>query len=314
MAHDSSHEHHSHGSHSHNHAAASRNRLLIALGITVTVVVAEIAGALVSGSLALLADAGHMAVDAVGLVIALIAATLMTSGRTLGRTWGWARAEVLAAVLQAGMLLVICASILWEGIERLTQPVADLDAELMAVIGGVGLVANVISLLVLLSGHRESLNLKAAMLEVATDAFSSVAVIVAALVFLATGWPYADVAVSLLIAVLIVPRAFVLLRDSLRILLEATPAGLDLQQVTRRFLETEHVVEVHDLHASTISTGVVQLSAHIVVEEEALQPDTYLELMAELQRCLREDFPVSINHSTLQFDTVAHSRSEHLQH
>lgn len=313
MAHDSSHEHHSHGSHSHNHAAASRNRLLIALGITVTVVVAEIAGALVSGSLALLADAGHMAVDAVGLVIALIAATLMTSGRTLGRTWGWARAEVLAAVLQAGMLLVICASILWEGIERLTQPVADLDAELMAVIGGVGLVANVISLLVLLSGHRESLNLKAAMLEVATDAFSSVAVIVAALVFLATGWPYADVAVSLLIAVLIVPRAFVLLRDSLRILLEATPAGLDLQQVTSRFLETEHVVEVHDLHASTISTGVVQLSAHIVVEE-ALQPDTYLELMAELQRCLREDFPVSINHSTLQFDTVAHSRSEHLQH
>lgn len=305
---------HSHGhSHTHSHARASRNRLAAALAITGIVLIAELVGGALSNSLSLYADAGHMAVDGAGLFIALIATHLMAAKRTSRRTWGWARAEVLAAILQAGMLIVICLTILWEAIDRFRHP-SSIEGPLMAAIGAIGLVANLISLAILRDGQAESLNLKAAVLEVATDAFSSVAVIAAALVYLWTGWPYADAIVSILIAVLIVPRAFTLLRQSLQILLEQTPVGLNLDDIEQRLLQYPQVVAVHDIHASTINTGLVTLTAHVVVEDSALAREPYMRLVHELQRCLREDFPVSINHSTLQIDSEQHSEHEALEH
>ncbi len=303
---------HSHA-HTHSHAVALRKRLAIALSITGTFFLAELVGAALSNSLALLADAGHMAVDLVGLVIALIVSHLLTKQRCTRRTWGWARAEVLGSVLQATMLIVVCGAILWEAIHRFLEP-TPVEGTLMITLGVLGLIANLLALLVLVGGRKNSLNLRAAVLEVATDALGSLAVIVAAIVYMLTDWMYADVVVSLFIAVLIVPRALVIMRESLQILLEETPADLDLEQVHKKLLKHPQVVSVHDLHASTIGTGLVNLTAHIVVTKEALNGVAYQSLMGDLQRSLKEDFPVSINHTTLQIDSESMAARELLAH
>ena len=251
--------HHSHG-HSHNHGAgASRGRLLVRRVPATTVLVAEIVSALVTGSLALLADAGHMLTDVAGLAMALTAAHLSTHPATDRSTWGMRRAEVIGAALQAGALAVVGVFVAFKAVHNLLAP-PPVEASGMLVMGVIGLAANVLALLVLSGGrghdgHGENLNMRAAFLEVVNDALGSVGVIVAAAVA-RTGWTRADAVASLLIAVLILPRAVTLLRSALAVLMDFTPRELDLAQVRSHMLGIDHVEEVHDLHAWTVASGM----------------------------------------------------------
>ena len=305
---------HAHG-HSHNHGAGvSRGRLLIALCLSVTVLVAEIITALLTSSLALLADAGHMLTDVVGLVMALVAAHLSTRPATDRSTWGMRRAEVIGAALQAGMLAVVGAFVAFKAIHNLLVA-PQVEASGMLVMGVIGLVANVIALVVLSGGrggdgHDENLNMRAAFLEVLNDALGSVGVIIAAAIVARTGWTRADAVVSLIIAALILPRAVALLRSALAVLMDFTPKELDLAQVRTHMLEVDHVEEVHDLHAWTVASGMPVLTAHVVVRDECLRDGHTEEILDRLQSCMAEHFPVRIQHATLQLEPVSHLEHE----
>ena len=215
------------GGHNHSHAPETatgrhRQRLVIVVAITASIFVAQVIGGLASGSLALLADAGHMLTDSTGLVIALIAATLATRPATSARTYGLQRVEVLAAMVNGLLLTGIAVWVLVQAIERWNQP-ADISSGLMLAVAVVGAVANTVGLLILCGGKDESLNLRGAYLEVLGDLLGSLAVIAAALIITFTGYTRADSIASLLIFVMIIPRAFSLLRDVVDVLLEATP-------------------------------------------------------------------------------------------
>lgn len=309
---DHDHDHAQSHEHSHSSATNSRTRLTLALLVTATVLVAELIGAVVSGSLSLAADAGHMLVDSAGLIIALIAAHLMTRPRDDRHTWGWARSEVIAAALQAGMLAVICLMVAFEAVTRLLEP-TTLEPVPMLIIGIIGLVANALSLAILAGGRGESLNMRAAVLEVANDALGSVAVIAAALIAMATGWGGADAIASLFIAALMAPRAFALLRKSVRILMEETPESLDLELVRQHILALPEVRDIHDLHVTTIASGVISLTAHITVDEDATEHERR-DLVHTLQDCVATHFAVPVDHSTFQIDSPEHRDHELLAH
>ena len=299
----------------HAHAApdpgAHRGRLLVVLAITVVVLAAEVVGALVSGSLSLLADAGHLLTDVVGLALAVVAAVLVRRPVTDARTWGYRRAEVVAAAGQAAVLLAVGVFVVVEAVQRLLHP-PEVAAGLMLVFGVVGLVGNTIGLLVLAGGRGDDLNMRAAFLEVLNDALGSVAVLVAAVLIATLGWLRADAVASLVIGLLIVPRTLRLLFESVNVLLESTPRGLDLTDVRRRLLEQPHVHDVHDLHATEVATGLPVLTAHVVVDDSCFYDGHLGPMLDELQRCLDRDFDVE--HSTIQFEAGTHAEHEHDTH
>lgn len=300
-------------SHTHAHAAASTKRLVLALSITVFVLVVEVVGAIISGSLALLADAAHMATDSMGLVIALFASVLMGRPRSDKWTWGFARAEILGAGVQAGLLILLSVVVTWQAILRLFNP-ETIEPVPMLIVGVLGLTANVAAMALLFGGRQDSLNLRAAFLEVTSDALGSVAVIIAAIVVLATGWLGADAVASLLISVMIGYRAYIILRQSFEILLEKTPSGLDLTEVRDRFMAYPEVVGVHDMHASQIGTGINVFTAHVVVKDACVEGGRTVKLLHDLQEMLKHDFAVSINHATIQIDDETHASHETLHH
>lgn len=287
----------------------SRRRLALVLGITTGVLLIEVVGAVVSGSLALLADAGHMLTDAAGLLIALIAATLALRPVTAARTWGYRRAEVLAATLQAAVLLAVGVLVLVEGVRRLLAP-PEVASTAMAVFGIVGLAGNAVSMLVLARGGSRSFNTRAAFLEVVNDALGSVAVLAAAGVIALTGWLRADAVVSILIGLLILPRTLRLLRETADVLLEATPRGLDLLDVRTHLLELPHVHAVHDLHASQIAAGLPVLTAHVVVDGSCFTDGHAPQMLDQLQACLAGHFAISVEHSTFQLEPASHAAHE----
>ncbi|NUR07826.1 MAG: cation transporter [Nocardioidaceae bacterium] len=301
--------------HGHGHGAAAlvdhRTRLVVVLGITLAVLVAEVVGAAVTGSLALLADAGHMLTDVAGLTLAYVAAVLARRPPTEQRTWGYRRAEVIAAAAQAAVLLAVGGFVLVEGVRRLLDP-PEVTAGGMLVFGMIGLAGNVVSLAVLAGVRRADLNLRAAFLEVLNDAVGSLAVLVAAAVIALTGWLQADAVASLLIGALIVPRTLRLLGESVNVLMEATPRGLDLTAVRQRLLVHPHVHDVHDLHVSQVATGLPVLTAHVVVDDSCFHDGHLGPMLDELQRCLDQDF--DIEHSTIQFEAGAHADHEHETH
>jgi cobalt-zinc-cadmium efflux system protein len=304
---------HDHDLDTHLPGGQHRKRLTVVLAITATVMVAEVVGAVLTGSLALLADAGHMLTDAAGLLMALLAAHLMTRPATSSRTWGLQRTETLAAAAQALLLLAVGVYVVAEGIRRLVEP-PEIASGLMLVFGVVGLIGNVVAIAVLASSREANLNVRAAFLDVLNDALGSAAVIVAAIVIATTGWTQADAIVSLLIGALILPRTLILLRDAARVLLESTPAGLDLDAVRRHILEVPHVREVHDLHASQIATGMPILSAHVVLDDECFYDGHAPALLDKLQACVAEHFSVSVEHSTFQFEQSSHLTHETTGH
>lgn len=307
--------------HSHSHGAetSSRGRLAIAAAITVSIVIAQLVGAWLTGSLALLTDAVHSAADSLGLIVALVAASLMLRAATANKTWGWRRVELIAALIQGALLLGIGVFAAVEGFSRLglwgESHAPEIPGGLLLIFGAVGLVGNVISLSILAGGRKSNLNMRAAFLEVGADALGSLGVIVAAIVLITTGWPHADTVAALVIAALIIPRALVLLRDSLQVLLDFAPKGLDVEEIRKHLLQLEHVREVHDLHVSTVATGLPVLTAHVVVDDECFQEGCAVETLAQLRTCVAEHFEVSVEHSTFQLEPASHAQQEnHLPH
>lgn len=288
-----------------------RRRLVAVLGINAGVLVLQVIGGLVSGSLALLADAGHMLTDSTGLMIALVAATLAARPATPNRTFGLQRVEILAALTNGLLLVGVAVWVLIQAVDRWQQP-EHVDSSLMLGVALVGAVANTIGLMILRAGKDESLNLRGAYLEVLGDLMGSIAVVVAAVIIALTGWTRADSIASLAIVALILPRAWSLLRDVVDVLLEATPKGVHLDSVREHIREVRGVVDVHDLHAWTITSGVPVLSAHVVVDDACLAEGRSGEVLDRLGQCLGEHFDVE--HCTFQLEPLGHAAHEGAQH
>ncbi|PZF54154.1 cation transporter [Curtobacterium sp. MCSS17_008] len=299
--------------HAHGHAGASERALLVAFCISAGILLAEVVGAVATGSLALLVDAGHMVVDTGGLGIGLVATRLARRTPTAQRTWGFQRAEVLGATAQAAILLAVGVYVVISAVQRLFVP-AEVHSGPLLVFGVVGLVGNLVAYGVLARASGEGFTSRAARLEVLNDTLGSVAVIAAAVVLMLTGWERADSIAAILIGLLILPRAVRLLRETANVLLESTPPGLDLDDVRGHILELDHVIEVHDLHATLVATGVPNLTAHVVVDDHCFSTAHAPRILDELQQCVAEHFDVPVEHSTFQLEPVSHRRHEHEVH
>lgn len=281
----------------HRHSRESdRKRLGAVLAIGSFVLLLELAAGVATNSLALLADAGHAFADVSGVALALGAMSLASRPASPGRTFGWYRAEILAAAFNAVILLGVAAFVLYEAWRRLYDA-PDIASGPMLVVALVALGANLFAARLLHGAQRSSLNMRAAYLEVLTDAASSGAVVLAATVIALTGFRAADAIASALIALLILPRSWVLLREAVDILLEASPKGMDMAHVRQHILDAPGVRDVHDLHAWTITSGMPVLSAHVVLEEAAPSAPA----LDSLSRCLADHFDVE--HSTFQLET-----------
>lgn len=294
---------HAHGS----AAAGHRQRLLAVFLITLVVFVVELVGGIMTNSLALLADAGHMFTDVAGIGLALFAIWFAGRPANPERTYGYLRLEILAAVINAVLLFGIAIFVLIEAWCRWSDP-PEVASGLMLAVALVGLAANAISLVLLRDAQRHSLNMRGAYLEVMGDLAGSAAVIVAAIVISVTGWVGADAVASVVIGLLILPRTYHLLREAVDVLLLATPKGIDLDEVRSHILGADGVDDVHDLHAWTITSGVNVVSAHVTVKPGA----DGASVLDELCRCLAGDF--DIEHSTFQLETADRRRLEEAGH
>jgi cobalt-zinc-cadmium efflux system protein len=300
------------GEHGHGLPGAGHRRpLAVVLGISGTILIVEVIGAFVSGSLALLADAGHMLTDVAGLSLALVAAVLAGRPATQARTWGYRRAEVLAAAAQAAVLLAVGGFVLAEAIRRLIAP-SPVASGVMIVFGVIGLAGSAVSIVLPSRISGANLNTRAVRLEVINDALGSAAVLAAAAVIALTGWDRADAVASLLIGALILPRTWKLLRETVDVLMEATPKGVDLAHVRAHILGVPHVHAVHDLHASLVASDLPVLTAHAVVGDSCFRDGHLPRLLDQLQQCLAGHFDVE--HSTVQFEPASHAAHEHAVH
>ena len=278
---------------------ASWRRLAVVFGISTSVLLLEAAGALLANSLALFADAGHVLADVVGMGLSLFAIWLASRPAGEGRTFGHLRAEILAAVANATLLFGIAIFVLFEAGLRFAAPPAVASAP-MLLFASVGVVANLFSAWLLHDARSQTLNLRAAFLEVLSDAAGSAVVIVAALVIATTGFTAFDAIASAAVALLILPRTWRLLREAIDVLLEATPKDVDTRHVRQHILDAPGVIEVHDLHVWTITSGMNVVSAHVVLGDQAHPP----AVLRALGACLRDDF--DIEHSTFQLETPDH--------
>jgi cobalt-zinc-cadmium efflux system protein len=274
-------------------------RLGAAFGISLVVLFVELVAGVAANSLALLADAGHVFADLSGIALSIGAIRLAARPPTDARTFGLYRLEMIAAAINAVLLLGVAVVVGVEAIRRFAAP-PDVQPSIVVIVAAFALVANSVSLRLLAPGQRESLTMRGAYLEIAGDLLGSVAVLIAGLVIVATGWRPADAIASLVVALLIVPRTLVLLRDSVDVLLEATPKGVDLAVVEQHVREAPGVIDVHDLHAWTITSGMHVVSAHVVLGVDARPGD----ILDHLATCLSADF--DINHSTFQLETPEH--------
>mgnify|MGYP000228656883 CR=1 FL=1 len=295
---------HAHG-HGHGLTPGSRNkqRLRGVLALTTLFMVAEVIGGLYSKSLALLADAAHMLTDAGGLALALFAIWFAEKPATPERTYGYYRAEILAALANAVVLIGISFLILYEAYERLRTPPAVASRPMLA-IAALGLVVNAVGLWVLRGGSRDSLNMKGAYFELLSDALTSVGVLIAAGIMWATGWYYADPLISAGIGVFILPRTWSLLREAVGILLEGTPSDVNLAALRVALEKLPGVAAVHDLHVWALTSGVYAMSLHAVLKDDA----SHDEVCNAIREHARSAF--KINHSTVQVERVCCPPSE----
>jgi cobalt-zinc-cadmium efflux system protein len=291
--------------HGHGHSAeGDRRRLLIALAVTMGVAVLGAAGAVISGSLALLADLAHLLTDAGALAAATVASYLAARPACLRRTYGLGRVEVLVAGGNALVLIVVVGWIAIEAVGRLFTPV-EIPGVPLLVVGALGLVGNVVALLVLAGGDRADMNMRGAALHVLGDALGSVGVLAAAAVLLLTGWPYADTVASLFIVVLILPRAVGLLREAGHVLLEGAPRHIDVAEVDQALRNVPGVLDVHDLHVWAINDRKPSVSAHLVVDGHGYTGCGTASVLDGAATALRERFGLA--HSTLQLEHDEHA-------
>jgi cobalt-zinc-cadmium efflux system protein len=276
-------------------SARSKQRLVVVLGLSATYLVAEVVGALWTGSLALFADAGHMLTDVAGLALALFAIRLAERAANPAKTYGYHRAEILAAVANAVVLLGISFYVLFEAYERFRSPL-EVHSGAMLAVAAVGLAVNAAGLYILRGSSGESLNMKGAYFEVLSDFLTSIGVIVAAVIMLTTQWYYADPAISAAIGLFILPRTWRLLREAVDVLLEGTPRDLDLAAVRKMLESLDGVQEVHDLHAWSLTTGVNAVSVHLVANPSA----SHEAVLRAAHDRIRSGFAIA--HATLQVE------------
>jgi len=292
-------------------AGGQRGRLAVVLGTTLTILVGEVLGGLLAHSLVLIADAGHMAADAAGIGLSLLAVWLAGRPASDTRTFGYQRAEILAAVINAVVLFGVGAFILLEAIRRLVHPEAPTPG-LMVVFGLLALAGNAVSLILLRQGHSQSLNVHGTFLEVLSDFLGAGVVLVAAAVIAFTGFMHADAVASIFIGLLILPRTAKFLRDAVDVLLETTPKSVNLADVREHIGGVSGVLDVHDLHAWTITSGVPVLSAHVVVTDAALADAGGAAVLDRLAECLAGHFDVE--HCTFQLEPTRHREHESATH
>ncbi|MPZ48801.1 MAG: cation diffusion facilitator family transporter [Dehalococcoidia bacterium] len=277
-------------------AGQNRGRLLAVLGLTTAFLLAEAVAGVMANSLALLADAGHMLTDVAGLSLALLAIWFAQRPANDRRTFGYYRLEILAAMFNAVILLVIAGFILYEAYQRLMDP-PEVQSLPILIVASAGLVVNLISVWFLMEASKQSLNMKGAFLEVVSDGLSSAGAIAAGLIVLTTGWRYADPLFAAAIGVFILPRTWALLRSALSVLLESAPASVSVPEMSENILALPGVRGVHDLHVWTITSGFIAMSGHILVEDEV----DHDHLIVDVRRLLHDRF--DIEHVTLQVET-----------
>ena len=270
-----------------------------AFGLTVAFLAAEVAGGLITNSLALLSDAAHMATDVIALAISLTAVRLSRRPADAKRTYGYARLEALGAVINGGLLFVVAGYILWEAVGRFRTP-PEVASTGMLVIAAIGLVINLISMKLLSAGSGSSLNVKGAYLEVWSDMLGSVGVIVGAIIIRFTGWTVVDPIVAVLIGLWVLPRTWTLLRAAAHVLMQGVPEGLNLDDIRKAITEYAGVKEVHDLHVWALGSKQPVLTAHVVLEGSNGDADTVRQAIAAM---LHDRFDVE--HATLQIESTA---------
>lgn len=286
-------------SHRHDHAAAAgrnRRRLALVLGLAAAYMLAEAVGGWLTGSLALLADAGHMLSDVGALGLSLFAMAMARRPPTSRRTYGYYRLEILAALANGATLVAISLFVFAEAFQRFRQP-PEVDAPVMMAIAAGGLLVNLAGLWLLREGRDESLNVRGAWLHVLTDALGSVQAIAAGVLIWAFGWGWADPAASVLIALLVIYSAWSLLKEATGVLMESAPAHIDVDAVRDAMIGVPGVLDVHDLHVWTITSGMESLSAHVVVNEACYDCD----VLTAIRTTLHERF--GIHHMTVQMET-----------
>lgn len=299
---------------SHTHgvsASADRRYLTVALGLIVAFMVVEVVVAVVSGSLALLSDAGHMLSDAGAIGASLWAIRLAARPASGVWTFGWKRAEILSAAGNGITLVVVSALVLFESIRRLIHP-PGVEGVPVLVVALVGVVVNVVATWVLAKANRSSLNVAGAFQHILTDLYAFIATAAAGVIIVVSGFVRADAIASLIVVALMLRAAWGLLRDSGRILLEAAPKGVDLAAIRSHLLGTAHVLDVHDLHVWTVTSELPALSAHVVIDDSCFHDGHAPQLLDAVQACLVGHFDVE--HSTFQFEQAAHAGHETAAH
>lgn len=292
-------------------SAQHRRRMLTVLALTLTIFAAEIVGGVITGSLALLADAGHVLTDAAGVTLAILAATYASRTPTTKRTYGYYRLEILAAVVNALSLFGIAAVILFQARQRWMTP-PEIEGGLMLVFALVGFASNLTGVFLLHDGSKASLNVRGAFLNVLGDTLGSAAVIIAAATIAVTGWERADVVASVLVALLMLPAAWTLLRGATDVLLESSPPGTDLTAIRQHIISTPGVLDAHDLHVWTLTSGLPVLSVHIVVADQVMADNRSGSVLDALGACLAQHFDVE--HCTFQLEPAGHAHHERPNH
>ncbi|MDY6911250.1 MAG: cation diffusion facilitator family transporter [Chloroflexota bacterium] len=283
--------------HSHHASKTNQKRLLIALSITGLMTIVELVGGLLSNSLALLGDAAHMFTDTLALGLSLFALNMAKRPPSESKTFGYLRAEILAALANGSILIMVSGYIFYEAYQRFSEP-PEVQGGLMLIVAAIGLIANLIGISILRSGSRENLNVKGAFLHMWGDAVSSLGVIAAGIIILVTGWHVADPIISIIIGILILRGAIGLVLESSSILLEAVPRHLDVSRMTNEMKIIDGLRDVHDVHVWTITSGVYALSAHLLIEDQMVSRSN--QIIEEVNHLLRHEF--GIGHSTLQLE------------
>ncbi len=283
-----------------NSTASHQSNLLIALFITGAIMVAEVIGGLLSNSLALLSDAGHMLMDILALLLSFLALRFASRPATEKQTFGFYRLEILAALVNGTVLLALSVFIFYEAYQRLIDP-QEIRGFLMLGVAVIGLGANIVSALVLRAGSHENLNVKGAFLHVVGDLLSSVGVIFGGAIILLTGWNAIDSILSFIIGGIILIGAYKLVMESVHILLESTPKHIGLKEVVDGVKTIEGVRDLHHVHLWTITSGIYALSAHILIEDQMTSRSS--QILEDINRFLRERF--NIDHTTIQFECEA---------
>lgn len=277
-------------------AARNKKNLAIVLALTGTYLIVEVVGGLWTGSLALLADAGHMLTDVLGLALALSAIWFAERPATPTRTYGYYRIEIFAAFINAVILIFISLYILYEAYQRFKDP-PEVQSAGMLTVAAVGLVINIVGMMILSSGSKESLNMKGAYFEVLSDMLTSIGVIAAGLIMLTTGWYYADPLISAGIGLFILPRTWGLMKNAVGVLLEGTPSDINIESLRQSIISIEGVKDVHDLHVWSLTSGMNAMSLHVVLENET----EHDEILLKVQKLAFETYKIS--HTTVQTET-----------